>query len=133
MTPKNYFEDVGGLLGPYSKDFSPKFFFGSREIGSWNFGSPLGTYGAEKISGLKVHILCRCCWCSLFGTFPTFVPMGTCFFGPMTSHLPPLWGGAINFKMTSNSKKLIPKELEEIVALSYKVLWYMTDCSNFLI
>ena len=119
---------MGGLLGPYLKDLSKKNNFGSRDIGSWDFGSPMGTHGAKKFFCLKVHILCGYPWCSLFGTFPTFVPMGTCFLGPMTSHLPPLWQGileqCISYQVLTQVDKLSINQsfiLEYLLVL--RLLW----------
>ena len=45
--PKNYFEDVGGLLGPYLEDLSKKRKKWIQGLSSGDFGSPMGTPGAK--------------------------------------------------------------------------------------
>ena len=72
---------MGGLLGPYLKDLGKKI--GSRDIGSWDLGFPMGTYGPKKnFLSESPHIMLMplvqfvwhfCNFCS---------HAGTCFLGP---------------------------------------------------
>ena len=98
LDSNNYFEDVGGLLGPYLEDLSKKRKNWIQGLSSGDIGFPMGTRGAKNFFRLKVHKLSRCPCYNLFVTFPTFAPTGTWFLGHMTSHFLALWLGGNSFE-----------------------------------
>ena len=129
------FWGCGKLTGTLFRGFEPKKNFGSRDMGSGDFGSPMGTPGAKTFFCLKVHMLCRCPWYSLFGTFPTFVPMGTWFLGPMTSHFTALCLGLWKYVRPQNQAIRIKPKNPHLVSccnLFGKILHILLSLSLWL-